>query len=286
MTKTAKLDQNLYSSCTDTRVCHRKDVDAFTLNKENRLINRAHLRDIKEQWKKTKDKDLMPAITVNVVTGNVFDGQHRLCAYKELVDSGELPPNTPISVKFISMSANEERSAIIDANTNSKNWCLDDFIKSYAKAGYDSYEKLKSWCESHSLARDANDSSKCKFRYGAAIITGKNCQNELKNCSFTITDDQLIEAEATHAQLVEIINSLGLNPTGHYIEALAISWIYWRDRIPCYDFMDWKRELKKQRKQFTKHPLVKKCDWDSVFKQVLAGLTINRSITPIKTDKK
>lgn len=147
----------------------------FGKNQNNRNFNHGQLQNIKKQW--LQSTEVIPPITVNVVTNNIIDGQHRWRAFNELVEKGDLPDTSKIDVKYVSIPVELERDAIINANTNSKNWSLDDYISSYVKAGNKAYMMLDEWCKRHELT-EAN--GKPKFRYGAAIITGKNCSNALK----------------------------------------------------------------------------------------------------------
>lgn len=108
------------------------DTLKFGKNQENRAYNHAHLEKIKKQC--ISSMDTMPPITINVVTNHVIDGQHRLKAYQDLIKEGAIDPETRIKIMLVEIPIEDEKQAIIDANTNSKNWSLDDYIASYVKA--------------------------------------------------------------------------------------------------------------------------------------------------------
>ena len=237
-----------------------EDTKKFTFNRENRAFNHAHLEKIKKQM--MSSFDVIPPITVNTVTNNIIDGQHRLKAYQSLVSDGKLGPETKLKVMFVNIPVDDEKRSIVDANTNSKNWILDDYILSYTKAGLTNYMRLNEWCLKHILT---SEDGKSKFRYGAAIITGKRSQNELKNGTFSFTDEDIKRADIIHAEMLEIAELFEMNWKGNWIEALAVSWSSARG---MHDFRTWMRELKLKKKKFMGLPKVNSRDWDNIFSQI------------------
>ena len=241
------------------------DTLKFGKNQENRAYNHAHLEKIKKQC--ISSMDTMPPITINVVTNHVIDGQHRLKAYQDLIKEGTIDPETRIKIMLVEIPVEDEKQAIIDANTNSKNWSLDDYIASYVKAGIVSYERLNEWCKTHPLACEGG---KSKFRYGAAIIKGKRCQ-ELKTGEFSFTEDEIKRADEVHAEMLEIVELFDLKGKGQWIESLATSWVAVRNQ---HDFHSWMKELKAKKQRFLKLPKDNSKDWDSIFGQ--AHLAIDK----------
>ena len=242
------------------------DTLCYGTNQENRAYNHAHLEKIKKQC--ITSMEAMPPITVNTITNHIIDGQHRLKAYQTLVADGTLGPETRIKVMYIEIPLEEEKQAIIDANTNSKNWSLDDYIASYAKAGVVAYVRLDEWCKMHPLS---SENGKSKFRYGAAIITGKRCSQELKSGGFSFREEDYLRADDVHAEMLEIVDLFGLKGKGAWIESLAISWIAVREQ---HDFRTWMKELKAKKQRFLKLPKDNSKDWDSIFAQ--AHLAIDK----------
>lgn len=137
------------------------DTLKYGVNQENRAYNRQHLQRLEKQC--LTSLEAMPPITINVNTNHIIDGQHRLKAYQTLCENGQLDKDSKIKVMLVDIPVEEEKAAIINANTNSKNWTLDDYISSYAKAGVVYYAKLEEWCLQHSLSCIEG---KPKFRYG------------------------------------------------------------------------------------------------------------------------
>lgn len=252
------------------KVAKYEETNDFGKNQENRAIDRGHLNHMKGQW--LTSAELIPPITVNVVTNNIIDGQHRLEAYRELIKSNGISKDTTIKVMYVSVPVELEKQAIVDANTHSKNWSLDDYIHSYVKAGIESYCKLEDWCKTHTLCynyvknKETKEQNKeFKYRYAAAMLTGKRCTNELKSASFTFTDDEAKIAENVHTEMLEIIDLIKNKKQGAWIEALAVSWHQYRNMHP---FKVWLRELKSKKNRILRMPSDNSGEWDLIFGMV------------------
>lgn len=239
---------------------------AFGTHPENRLYNPAHVDQIKSQM--VKSFDIIPPITVNRLTYHIIDGQHRHKAYQDLHKSGAIPSDSKLKVMFVDIPLMEEKQAIIDANTNSKNWTIEDYIMSYVRANVISYVRLDEWCKAHPLT---SDKGKAKYRYGATMITGRRCSGDLKNGRFTFTEEEFKRADDVHTELFEIVSLFGLKGKGMWIESLAKSWIDVRDQ---HDFRIWMDELTAKKQHFLKLPKDNSADWDSIFAQ--AHLAIDK----------
>lgn len=240
----------------DFKMVSREGTNEFNSNSENRVINHGHVSKIKEQMKNSLNR--FPPITVNSITKNVIDGQHRLKAFQKLIDEGDLPIDSRLSVMYVDIPVEYEKEAIIDANTHSKTWSLDDYIASYAKCN-STYKQLDEWCSRHTLSVDGN---KKRYRYGAAILKGFNCSKQLKEGTFLITLDDLNIGEFVHSELVEIIDILGKPCKGNYIEYMAVSWHQVRH---LHSFKEWLKELRSKKGSLTKKPFSNKQDWDNIF---------------------
>ena len=235
-------------------------ASAISFNRENRKINHGHLNKIKKQL--LTAFDLIPPITGNMVTNHIVDGQHRLEAYLSLVKDGSLPKDTLLKAMYVNIPVDEETSRTIDANTNSKNWSVEDYIESYIKKGVVSYVKLNDWCMNHLLT---SENGKSKFRYGAAMIKKKGCQNELKEGKFEATDEEFLAADEIHAELLEITELFGLKGKGSWLEALAISWAEIREQ---HDFREWMKEFKVKKQKLMKLPKTNQKEWNTIFATV------------------
>lgn len=234
----------------------REFTNGFIFNSENRTINDKHVLCLQEQMKTSFE--MFPAITVNQITRHVIDGQHRLTAYQNLVDSGEIPPNTTLKVMLVEMPLEKEKDAIRNANTNSKNWILEDYIISEAKKNIN-YEKLINWCSNHVLCVDG---TKKKYRYGAAILKGMGCRHLLLSGTFTLSDEELLKGEIIHNELLEIVRLLEKPLKGCFYESLASSWYQMRH---LHELKVWLKEMKRKKNILQKKPFASKADWDTIF---------------------
>lgn len=232
----------------------------------NRDVERKHLLDIAKQFRKYKD--VIPPITINVVTGHICDGQHRGLSWKDLVEKGIFSSDEKIKVMFIEMPIELEKEYIIDANTNSKNWSLDDYITSFVRAGAKDYDLLENWCKSHALciSDKGNNKGKPKYRYGAAIIKGKNCQSDLKSGSFIIEVSELESADIVYDEIIEIIECFdNLAGKGPWIESLAIAW---RGVRHLHEFPKWIEYMKKNRKFLLEQKTQSVENWKNIFSRI------------------
>ncbi len=232
------------------------------LREDNRLINHQHVNKILK--KMIEDFDAIPCIRVNKRTNTIIDGQHRYKAYIRAIEEGLIPKDTKLMVEYLDIPIEEEVNAIIESNINSKNWKLDDYINLYVKQGSEVYKRLGTWCKEHALAFD---DGKPKYRYGAAMITGKHCGAAMKNGEFYISDQELKKADEIHAELMNIIEILGLSENGAWIEPLAISWHQHRD---MHTFKVWLSQMKvpTTKNRLIKMPKSNVKEWDSIFAQV------------------
>ena len=128
--------------------------------------------------------------------------------------------------------------------------------------GVVSYVKLNDWCMNHLLT---SENGKSKFRYGAAMIKKKGCQNELKEGKFEATDEEFLAADEIHAELLEITELFGLKGKGSWLEALAISWAEIREQ---HDFREWMKEFKVKKQKLMKLPKTNQKEWNTIFATV------------------
>lgn len=252
------------------KILSNDETQNFGKNQSNRQFNHPHLVKIKEQW--ITNTEMIPPIMVNTLTNHIIDGQHRLRAYQELIKDGYLPKDTKIKVLFYEIPIDEEKEEIINANTNSKNWSLDDYIRSYIKDGIIPYCKLQEWCKTHPLCykykkdNETNEQRKdFKYRYAASILTGRRCQLELKSASFNFTEEDEKIGNEVHTELMEIIDVLGKKDYGAWIESLAVTWYKYRDMHP---FKVWLKEMKSKKNKLQRMPSDNAGEWEAIFNTV------------------
>lgn len=232
-------------------------AETFGLNNKNREYNHSHLNKIKREM--VACLDVMPPLTVNVVTNHIVDGQHRHKGFVDLRKAGLLPVNSTIKVMYVSIPEDKEYEAIVRANNNSKSWTLDNYVASNIAKGIVSYTKLDEFSKTHSLTCEKG---KSKYRYASAIITGRCSTNDLRNGTFTFTDEELKRAEQVHDELNDIVELFNMRGRGMWIEAMAISWIEVRNE---HDFDTWKKAFKSKKADFMKMPKDNVKHWKAIF---------------------
>jgi len=109
------------------RVEETTDYSIFKYLLGNRAIDENNKNRIKSSIEK---KNLFSPIVVNEKM-EIVDGQHRFAARSEL--------GLPIQYIIVEGYDQEEVSIL---NSNSKNWSMMEYIRSYAKQGYSEYIKL------------------------------------------------------------------------------------------------------------------------------------------------
>ena len=240
----------------------------FGTNQQNRMIDHGHKKEIKNEM--LESFPIMPPVVVNTLTNNIIDGQHRAKSFIELIDEGEFDKDMRLDVKYVTIPVEYEFGAIIRANTNTKNWTLENYINAYAKMGNEYYTKLIEWCKSHALSLDGK--GKSKYRYGAAIITGKRCNKELTDGIFKFSDEELKVAETIHAELYDIIELFPeLSTVGAWIESLAVEWKRVRH---LHTFDVWYKAIKASKKEISNMPKHSGKDWNLIFSYVNTNLSL------------
>ena len=235
----------------------------------NRMIDERHLK-LFTSYSEQKLRN-MPPLTVNERTGRLIDGQHRVRAIVKLIEQGKLPKDYRYNVMLIDISEEEERSEIINANINSKGWSQINYIKFYMEDVCDdisnSYTMLDEWCRRHKLTASKSENIAPKFRYGAAIIKGMGCSSILKNGLFTVTPEELDEADKIHNELCDIIEAMDRVRIGNWIEYMAVSWFNARRNT---DFKKFMKTLKNESilGSVKGRPSNTRRDWDYIFAYV------------------
>lgn len=259
------------------KILSYEEVHSFGKAQRNRKVKKNHVNDFVNVIKDGKSRidledgtylvfGIIPII-VNPITGNILEGQHRHAAFMKAYDNGLIDKNARLLVGYWEIDDPELENIItIELNSKTKNWSLDDYMASYAQY-LENYARLKLFCETHSLCNKPNKSEKAektsKYRYGAAIITGKGQSSNLKAGVFSFTEEQLAEAETIHKEMVDIRKKLGLPiyATGNEVEAMAIEWHTQRKFISASDI----KALTYIPVDVRERQLSNKSDWNYVF---------------------
>lgn len=224
-------------------------VNEFARNQRNRMVNKQHVNDfyqkICENGVNEDGSCYGPyPLHINKRTNHILDGQHRREAYLKAIENGIIPEDTLIHVAYEDIPEEKELARIIDLNVNSKNWTLDDYVQC-EKDYNDNFKRLTDFAYSHELCytEKNNGERKPKYRYAAAILTGKGCCSELKNRTIKISKEDMENGDKIHNDLVAIKKELCKQKRVEYTsntyndtEAMAIQWSKMSQFITPEDF--------------------------------------------------
>lgn len=257
------------------KILSYEEVVSFGKAQRNRKVNDSHVNDFYTIIKGSKyqpDENgeylvfgIIPVI-VNPVTKHILDGQHRLEAFIKAYEKGDLDDKARILVGFWRIDDEDEENLItVMLNSKTKNWTIDDYMKSYSQYK-DSFFKLVGFCRSHSLCHSLSKAGKekLKYRYAAAMITGKGQQTALKSGSLSFTDEQLKLGNTIHNELLDIRKRLNLPMTGDEIEYMATEWHTQRNYVSSNEI----KSLKYLPASVREMKLSNRSDWRVMFSQL------------------
>lgn len=221
-----------------------KTVKSFGLVKGNREIDESHVKELKNLIFANGVWTMMQAVTVNLRTNNVLDGQHRRALWMSLVEEGYLPEDSKLYVSYVEVEPSKEVEYIHNLQ-QAKNWTIGTFVDSQVAIGNENYRQLKEWCLAHTLTHTNKGKLHCNYRAAVTMMTGKRQEVEIKNGEFKFSMKDAAQAEKVHSELVEILKILGMSQGQANLEALAVAWVKNR---PAYSFKEWKWGFTKKKK--------------------------------------
>lgn len=197
--------------------------DCFRFLEGNREINKAHARKIERAIVNEGAASFIDAISVDINTWIVVDGQHRLTAFREAWKKGM---NVEMDVRFKNYPE-DMLPIIIKMNSNHKNWTTNDHALSIRKEG-NVMDKLFNFCtdDAHQLLHRKNKKGikTPVLRYATALILGRTITNDIKNNNVVITDEQFAFGHQLHNEAQAILNALQLRPRNAWIEGYLTAW--------------------------------------------------------------
>lgn len=205
------------------RVYHFTKGDDFRFLDGNREVNKAHARKIERAIEKGA-APFIDAISVDINTYVVVDGQHRLTAFKEAWGKGVV---AEIDVRFKDYPK-DMLPIIIDMNTNHKNWTTNDRVKSITQEG-NVMDKLVKFCsdDAHQLLHRKNKKGikTPTLRYATALILGRSITQDIKENKVNVSDEQFAFGHQLHKEAEAILDSLQLRTrTGGWMEHYLTAW--------------------------------------------------------------
>lgn len=202
-------------------------LEAFKFLPKNRDVNETHIRKI--------IKDLMvgePVETalVEVNTGYIIDGQHRISATKRYNANGG---NYGLEVRFIDCEGSMEKMMhrVEKINSTQSKWKGKDYAEAFRENG-NAYDKLFEWAMSHELTRVIPTTGKNKgiptprLQQAAIFIQGPSYRrNNIKDNLFFADEVDFQTADKVHDEVKKMLKLTGLGfDRGNWFEAFVIGW--------------------------------------------------------------
>lgn len=208
------------------------NLDKFTRHPRNRRLDFNHCKYFKKSMLTgTADDNLIGEMKIDINTNQIYDGQHRIQAYKDAVKEGY---NKPLRVMFINAPEDvNEQITLINELNNGKHWNINDHINSH-KGGDNDLLKLEAFCLSHELLyreikKGKDKGKKTPFmRRGAAVITGKKSyyRTALRDGTFKASKEDWEDAENIYSEVVNILNATKLSKQADIpaLEGIILAW--------------------------------------------------------------
>lgn len=214
-----------------------KNIEDFTFdNKVNRAVNESHWKKFYRLMKKGEFKPEMGLIVVDIKTGTIIDGQHRVEAFKKACE--DFGYNGKLWVRFVDApSGIEDLQNYIRQFQVSRKWSLEDYI-SANMYGKNDLERLKEFCLAHPFLNKGNDQADVFWRKGAAIIakTGSaEYKNRLKQRNVRFYPDEWANAERFYNEVSDLMDAIGKSWTDGGFEYIVNAWKKVRYDIPLME---------------------------------------------------
>ena len=266
----------------DTSVINPKELfNPYLKNRGGRddAISK-HVQEIRDGILKDGGMDNVPAITVDINTLQILDGNCRFNALLSILND-ELLDKTILRVIFEDISEEDFDNRVIQLNMGQKAWTTVDFIYNFKLRGYDSFDKLIKFCESDDTLHTKD--GKINPRYAAAAL--KVSANDLKKHTLSITDDEIetgskVVREASEIRL-KFSKDTKANGGGWY-EPYLRAWAEFRDSLVDISFEEYLKAVAntvKNRKRDNPVPYGsnKKSEWFNFFSGILMREFKNKS---------
>ena len=219
-----------YRSVTPKNVDFNKiynftSVNEFTFNsKVNRAINNGSVKRFVRMMNNGTFIPMMGLIVVDIFTGTIIDGQHRVTAFQMAKD--EFNYDGYLLVRFVKApSGVEELQNFIRQFQLCKKWDLEDYISANIN-GKNDLERLREFCLNHPNLNRGNNED-VFWRKGACIIakTGSSeYKKRLKDRKMRFTQEEWNDAERMYNEAVELMAALGKSWTDGGFEYIINAW--------------------------------------------------------------
>lgn len=227
-----------------------KTAQAFKQHDCNRNLMPSHVKNLKKEY--LENNGFCMPITVNDVSKNILDGQHRFEAIKQLVAENKITLPT-VYVQFVHLETIEEEIKWMKKINNvSKHWSINDYIHAYC-ATDPNCQYLYSWAK-----------TRCIDNFGlvGTYFKGKNCRQALLKGTFSITEEDKQHADIMFEEVNKIAEALQTSIN----ESLVCAWNQQRVDFPISDVVKYTKKNRSKLKHFCNVQSQK--EWQNYFNKV------------------
>lgn len=219
-----------YRSITPKNVDFHKiyvftNIEEFTLNSRvNRAVVNSNVKKFYNLMKKGKFDPMLGVIVVDIRTGTIIDGQHRVTAFKKA--KSEFGYNGCLFVRFVQAPTSiKDLQDYIRQFQEGRKWQLEDYISANI-TGKNDLEKLRTFCFAHPNLNKGNNED-VFWRKGACIISKQGSSEYKKrlkdrNCRFT--PEEWEDAERSYNEATRLMNAIGKSWTDGGFEYIMNAW--------------------------------------------------------------
>lgn len=216
------------------RISDLETLESLGFFEWNRDIDEKHVKDIMDAIKAGKK---MPPIFIDIRTGKIIDGQHRVEAYRRLILEGFF---CIVKILFEDEGAEEEIMAYAhDINANVKGWNDKNYLAYFKYKKIEDYQRLEDFAKSNSLCFSIRKTGKqkgeknLKLTTAARLVLGPNFDRRaIKDGKFHANEKQFENAVKYHNQIKKILEIKGYVTDektcpnmGNSFESMITGWI-------------------------------------------------------------
>lgn len=255
-------DKKYWIRANDPDLGSMKCQRMLKLKPNNRPIDSARVLKIRRGISPSTFKDF-PAISVNINTWNIYDGQYRWAGFTGLSDAEKA--NVCIPIEFNDLTPAEEDELMKQMNANNKSWSRKTKIESWICDGkHPEFTALQGFCNIFPRLHRSNKRRSCHFYgYGAAVLWGDlpdECINTGKFLNFNapIGQTAMKEGIKRYDEIEDIIEAIGASlwSTSTWYERLAKAWFNVTHDRQCaakLHIIGMSKMLSNLKKHFKKH---------------------------------
>lgn len=209
------------------------DTSIFSTHPKNRDFKPEHIKNIAKAY---INGGYLPPIEVNVNTGYVLDGNHRIMGYRSAQEKGY---DKPIEVHFINVAPEDELKYMITRNNTAKSWNLSDYLNAYREDG-NAYDKFIKIClsEEYPLLHKVNRDGKktIKGRYFGQLCFGRVVDNDYIITGMLdkyLTPSVIKRGFVNYKEIEKVVTNLGVKDSmGSSFEQMINGWMKAKEEFP------------------------------------------------------